>query len=223
MQNNIIDTIRKLLELSNSPNENEANLAIQKAQKLMIEHSLSITDIERGFVVDVEYKFSTKNIKLWEKLLLNYISQLNWCMALFFDKGCRILGRESNCKVTVLMFDYLSKFLRDRFKAIKIVKDSDKKSYCVGFCVGLETQKKTWLVKEDNALVLSGISDFIEIDKYAIEKGFSVEGKKVKVKPSKFIKQGNIDGEKINLNRQVEESTDIKHKQIEYELQPSLF
>lgn len=41
----ILERIKKLLALSQSPNPNEAAVALQRAQKLMQEHSLSSTDI----------------------------------------------------------------------------------------------------------------------------------------------------------------------------------
>ena len=47
--NNIQDKIAKLLALAESPNENEAKLALLKARKLMAKHKLSEKDIHIHF------------------------------------------------------------------------------------------------------------------------------------------------------------------------------
>jgi hypothetical protein len=41
----IIDKLQKLLALSASDNENEATLAMKKAEELMREHNLSVADV----------------------------------------------------------------------------------------------------------------------------------------------------------------------------------
>jgi putative NIF3 family GTP cyclohydrolase 1 type 2 len=42
----ILDRIQKLIALSTSPNENEAAVAAEKAQALLIEHNLSMADVK---------------------------------------------------------------------------------------------------------------------------------------------------------------------------------
>ena len=47
MEANIKDRIKKLLALGKSPNPNEANYAILKAKKLMVEYKLTERDLLR--------------------------------------------------------------------------------------------------------------------------------------------------------------------------------
>lgn len=46
MDQNIVDKIRKVLALSNSPNENEAAAAAEKVQTMLAEYNLSLSDIK---------------------------------------------------------------------------------------------------------------------------------------------------------------------------------
>jgi hypothetical protein len=69
----IIDKVRKLLALSESPNEHEAALAASKAQAFLEEHQLSMLDIktEEGPATSAErLDIDTKSrFELWEQLL----------------------------------------------------------------------------------------------------------------------------------------------------------
>lgn len=69
----IITKLQKLLALSASDNENEAALAMQKAEELMREHNLSVADVAldgSGADVDTtEIEGSTKNQQKWEMSL----------------------------------------------------------------------------------------------------------------------------------------------------------
>lgn len=66
----IIDKLQKLLALSASDNENEATLAMKKAEELMREHNLSVADVaidgSGAHVGSAEVDGSTKTSQVWE-------------------------------------------------------------------------------------------------------------------------------------------------------------
>ncbi len=58
-QDKIIERIAKLLALGNSANPNEAAIAIERAQRLMAEHKISMSDITMNSISEVEQKLPT--------------------------------------------------------------------------------------------------------------------------------------------------------------------
>jgi hypothetical protein len=75
----IIDKLQKLLALSASDNENEADLAMKKAEELMREHNLSVADValdgSGAHVGSAEVCGLTKTSQTWEISLGSSIAQ----------------------------------------------------------------------------------------------------------------------------------------------------
>lgn len=115
-QERVIDKIRKLLALAGSPNENEAAVASEKAQALLAEHNLSMTDIKSGtekgsdFIIDGE---TITNARPWRRSLGSAIAKLYFCTYFFTTIGGEdrhsFVGAKHNIEVARLMFDYLTK------------------------------------------------------------------------------------------------------------------
>jgi hypothetical protein len=90
MTNNsdILSKIKKLLSLSNSSNVHEAELAASRAQALMLEYKISISEFDsfneerspigENFVEDL----GKYGLKPWKSILVNGISKLNGCKAI---------------------------------------------------------------------------------------------------------------------------------------------
>ena len=75
----IINKLQKLLALSASDNENEAALAMKKAEELMREHNLSVADValdgSGAHVGSAEVCGLTKTSQTWETSLGGFIAQ----------------------------------------------------------------------------------------------------------------------------------------------------
>jgi len=88
----IINKLHKLLALSASDNENEAALAMKKAEELMREHNLSVADValdgSGAHVGSAEVSGLTKTSQTWEISLGSSIAQT--------FNGRAILNRNSN-------------------------------------------------------------------------------------------------------------------------------
>lgn len=66
MNENVIVKIKKLLSLSQSQNENEAKLALLKAQELMLRYDISaekINENHKSIVIELETKYYFTNYK----------------------------------------------------------------------------------------------------------------------------------------------------------------
>jgi len=106
----VIDLIQKLLALSKSPNENEAILALRKAQELLEKYNLSMRDIPMDTIiqdvkmVNLEFPIESKE---WKKYLIHYIAQSNFCTTVLSSKSLHVLGRNTNVVATVIMSSWI--------------------------------------------------------------------------------------------------------------------
>jgi len=117
--------INKLLTLSRDggATEAEAALAAEKAQALMMEHNLSMANVEAagGQSGDdgkrVQDGISHRQVYKWQRSLMTSIADLNFCFCKekyevgrgfhrIFD-GYQLIGRAANVATTRVMFDYL--------------------------------------------------------------------------------------------------------------------
>lgn len=96
----IADKIQKLLNLAgNNPNEEEAQAALLKAQKLMAQYNLDIESL--GGEEKIKYSFEVSNVKATprDRQLLHIIAQAFACKPLVsYDRKCGFFGREDNAK-----------------------------------------------------------------------------------------------------------------------------
>lgn len=119
----LIEKIKKLMALSNSPNENEAALAAQKAHAMLAEHNLSLDMINESTddgKIDKEREETYSSA--WQRSLRQYVAKLNFCSYYFVhryepaptrQRGRRRLdqhfyiGKPHNIVVAKLMSVYL--------------------------------------------------------------------------------------------------------------------
>jgi len=128
---NIIEKIRKLMALGNSPNENEASLAMQKVQEILAKYNLSMAEVDAhsikdngNIVDDAPRKKETLNKNAmyhYQRTLMAKIAQVHYCLHFVYEKkdwsGKRVkvkkyhvlVGKEVNVVSAQLMFDYLNK------------------------------------------------------------------------------------------------------------------
>src|SRR5208337_2121204 len=96
----VLSKVRKLFELSNSPNENEAALAAAKARELLARYNLSIADLPtndaNSTLAATEASVRVgKAVRIWVKGLLIHVAE-------GFD--CQHIIRRRHCSDTVLSF-----------------------------------------------------------------------------------------------------------------------
>ena len=107
----LLAKIRKLLALSQSPNEHEAVLAAARAQALLTEHGLSLGDLEETEHAHFDYLLSTG---VWRYHLLGGIAQVNGCVVLLRqgnNQFVRIVGAASVLDGVKTLFETLQDLL----------------------------------------------------------------------------------------------------------------
>jgi len=113
----VLNKVKKLMALSESPVEAEAKLALMKAQMMLKEHNLSIKDIHKEKIQKKDYQFNRKSPQQWQtKLILGTMRGFN-CEVIqskvWDDKfgGTKIkyifIGAEVDLEVGEYVLDYL--------------------------------------------------------------------------------------------------------------------
>ena len=118
----LIEKIKKLLALgTNNPNVHEAQVAMERANKLLRENDMSMTSI-----LDLESEevgeSTGKNVQLWTKYIYSAVSELYHC-DYFTQHVTRtrkehvVVGTASNRTTAILIINYLIKSINNEVKA----------------------------------------------------------------------------------------------------------
>ena len=118
----IIDKIRKLLALADSPNEHEAALAAKKAQELLAEHNLSLSELEGKEEEGTEDGIFETASQPWQRPICGGVAKLYFCYYYFSfakyptpTRRCgyirkdrhHFIGAAHNVAVAQMMAEYL--------------------------------------------------------------------------------------------------------------------
>lgn len=111
----IKEKVAKLLALSNSSNENEAAMALAKAQKIILTYKLSIAEClaagntftDEQIVRDGVPLIAATKIAQWQKSITYVLAKHNDCKTLLYPSiGVVIFGRESDIQNVRQMLNY---------------------------------------------------------------------------------------------------------------------
>ncbi|MCI4435801.1 MAG: DUF2786 domain-containing protein [Ignisphaera sp.] len=212
----IKERVCKLLARSNSSNENEAALALAKAQQIILLHKLSIAEcLAAGSFVAEEAIIrhgvplvSAKKVALWQANICQHLSKHNDCrIFLCSGIGIVIYGRESDIRMVRIMLDYCIAQMWNiapRGKG-KIFSDS----WYLG-CINTIGRKLDEMKREAlKAVTTYGLVKYEEqskkVDTY-IKKNVKVGTAKESSQTidNRAYHQGRLDGERINVSQRGE-------------------
>lgn len=144
MENNktILIKIKKLLALSGSPNENEASVAMCKAQELLKEHNLSMAEV-KDFNFDKPDKFEAitgRKIPRWKQHLFASIATVFNCIPIIEgytgeNKSRYFFGKEVDAITAKIIFDYLSATIEREGEKVSSKGTKFKNSFKLGMTV----------------------------------------------------------------------------------------
>ena len=144
LDKNMISKIEKLLALGQSPNENEAKLAMFNANKLLTKYNLTMLDIEGAkgeSDVDNNVIESGTRCATWKSHLINAISNTNYCQALINRKykgyDFVVVGKAHNVLVVKNLYIYLVEAVNKWTKKNGGKGARAKNSYRLGMVAGL--------------------------------------------------------------------------------------
>lgn len=175
MNDQIIKRIKKLLSLSQSHNENEAQLALVKAQELMIKHHIEESQISfdeppKIIHLTTEYYFTNyKNFYLCDGI--DELSDLYLCKVVFVrnkhssKQYIRIIGNENDCRILQKVIGFIKSNVDSWTRQLKreyLLDDNQminnfKNDYGLGFCRGLKSllEMQRDRVQQEEGLVIS--------------------------------------------------------------------
>lgn len=175
MNDQIIKRIKKLLSLSQSHNENEAQLALVKAQELMIKHhieenQISFDEPPKIIHLTTEYYFTNyKNFYLCDGI--DELSDLYLCKVVFVrnkhssKQYIKIIGNENDCRILQKVIGFIKsnvdgwtrKLKKDYLLDDNQIINNCKNDYGLGFCRGLKSllEMQRDRIQQEEGLVIS--------------------------------------------------------------------
>lgn len=111
----MLERVRKLLALSTSSNENEAAIAAGKAQAILAEYNISMSEVgnihqddDDDIIID---KMDAIRMKPWRRPLAQSVAQMYFCTYFYVNYGPKdhhsFVGTEANTTVAKMMYIYL--------------------------------------------------------------------------------------------------------------------
>lgn len=227
---NISDKIRKLFSLAEgNSNKNEAEAAMNKAEALLVEHNLSMSDVKEediklGFDTVYVNKFTIKT-----RCILDILSQHFFVRPLSFTEEFKIelYGESENTKTAEYAFNFLSEafhllWCSERYDhkvaTGKYPKAKIQNSFIMGLYTGfdekLKRQKKETAEayysgdKDKANTALIAINDMDIVQDYMHTKRSVCSGKKRNINYdtlSDSFMRGNEQGSKINISKAIGE------------------
>ena len=151
----VIDKVKKLLALTGSPYADEAQAAMLKAQKLLLMHGLTISEVQAAEesavkeVADEEVSIGGKRNNWWEKILSKIIADNFRCVAYYRRNkpGFYFLGLKEDVEVAKEVFSYavvVIRHLSSQYVKAAFYRDQGKarikNDYIIGFLEGLRVK-----------------------------------------------------------------------------------
>ncbi len=157
---NYKEKIKKLLALSESPNEHEAKTALLKAKQLMVEHKVTESDLADKKEMDVKkiksaVVYSSRRDP-WVPLLAGVLAKNYLCKVVMLrDQGKQtkvvsFWGLADDAEICTKMLEYAVDCIQSECKRIKklnadctvLVRNAMCNGYAVGFVTGLDSAFK---------------------------------------------------------------------------------
>lgn len=223
----VILKIQKLLALSKSSNDNEAQTAMMMAQRLLIKYKLSIKDIEQYKNELIKVNENRTGIRFrgsnWKSNLSQVIAD-NFGCYLFYRTGrtheiC-FYGKEEDVIICNIILDYAIKCINSNGDKLikKLKKDRRRKyfngiknDYALGFIRGLDERFEAQLQSNKEwALVL--VKNQVVIDKYnEFSSDFGKIQTDIKYDNHLFaFKLGKEDGKKFDISNKIENEEEAR-------------
>ena len=206
MNETVLAKVKKLFALSNSPNENEAALALEKAHALLKEYNLSMSDISPDSKYGImEEEFLTGvNESKWKTLIIMGVTEANYCTVIKNNRYSgftyMIVGKPHNIAVAKEMATYLIDTvdrLAKRFPANQRVSYKNGASYTLykrlQDSLKKDTEECTALVVQEKSMIKDFLSD----------KNLKTKDITISSKSSTAYYKGTLDANNISLNSQI--------------------
>ncbi|GHU05047.1 hypothetical protein FACS1894147_10800 [Spirochaetia bacterium] len=193
--------IKKILALSKSPNENEADTALKLAQKLMEEYHLN----ESECLYERQSVPATKRLSQWRTILANAVARLYCCYTYRNTRDGTIIfyGDSFDVFMAGEMYRYLAKTVERMAKQNirKTAKSKYRENYKLGIACNLYVRIQTlgaaasWAPERENKIL--AVKKSLESEIEVVSKDMKITGQ-----GSNAFQKGAVAAKGISLNRQ---------------------
>ncbi len=226
----IIRKLKKLLALSASDNENEATLAMIKAEEIMRKHNLSTVDVAMdgsgAYVQSKDIQGLTKRVQKWERALGISIANIFWGKAItirFPGKGWKMtfVAGKTDLEIITDLYERLRRTIK-RMSGEYVRNNPDPfisprtlhNSYRIGMLITIserlqKLKENTQPSNTKNSYGITGKELMVVKDK-AVEQRVKQMFPDLKMVSTRFssvdaaaFEKGKIDGKTVNLNKSV--------------------
>lgn len=226
----IIEKIQKLLALASSENQNEAQLALRRANELLIRYNLTMSDVAQKEYVTGNYPAGSRRAPHHHEVL-NLISRFFFVRAAFsatrrfnsetlkIDRDFEIhfFGTELNVKIAGQVFSYLDRVYPELWKMYRKAKGKkvlkQRGAFFSGLSHGISTQLENMRfgIQEETGLVVTGNDPGLDLYVDGLG-GRSISLKKQRV--TEVWKAGHYLGEKVQIQKGVEHAPKESGRQL---------
>ena len=203
----LVEKVKKLLALAgNNPNENEAQAAMLKAQKMIAEYNLEITDGEEKDAIVIKQAQHPGN-KGFRTQLAVILAENFRCKAFMTNGIVTFIGYEADVNVCTEVFNYAYKVacagarkIKREYQLAGYSITGVKNSYFFGFCAGI----KEVLDQQCRALMIVTPQEVVDALKSRINGGTYRGGMKSAAYDPYSEHMGRHDGKAVMHSRQIE-------------------
>jgi len=217
-EDRILRLLQKVLSLANSPNENEAQAAMQKAHQLLMKYNIDLValDRERRFEMRClgEVKGRHTSAELWLGSLLGrfFFVEVLWVQSYDVHRDqlgtvMQVFGTLENLDMAVYVYDYLMRVLDglwQQYRVTQNVKNNrERQRYYAGVLAGfyqkLESQEQA--LAKTQALIWKGDAQLQAFFRYINPSVQTRQGGGVRV--TEAYQAGVNDGQNVVIHRPV--------------------
>lgn len=222
-EDRVLRLLQKVLSLANSPNENEAQAAMQKAHQLLMTYNIDLValDQKRRFEMRTlgEVKGRHTSAELWLGSLLGrfFFVEVLWGQSYDVHRDqigtvMQVYGTAENLDMAVYVHDYLMRVLDDLWQKYRmenqIANNRERQRYFAGVLAGfyqkLESQEQ--VLEQTQALIWQGDAQLQTYFRYVNPNVQTRKGGGVLV--TEAYQAGVQDGQSVVIHRPVESSGD---------------
>lgn len=164
MKMDIIEKIKNLIDLSNdNPDDNEGQTALLMAQKLMLKHDISLTEVQSleekpAEAIGENVAYTASKLFWWERELGIILANNFRCKSLisrsrYTNSTLIFFGKEADAELASKVYQAANMFIRYRLKRLPEKGKDYKNSYLSGFLNALAERFKQQ-VEEFGLMVL---------------------------------------------------------------------
>ena len=222
-EDKILRVLKKVLSLASSPNEHEAQAAMQKARGLLVKYNIDLVELDRDRRFETrslgEVKGRHTSAELWLGSLLNrfFFVEVLWVQSYEARRDrpgtiLQVYGTAQNLDMAGYVYDYLTGLLDSFWEAYKkeqgIQANRERQRYFAGVLEGfyrkLQDQEKD--LTEHQALVWKGDAKLKAFYRYLNPSVVTRYGGGVM--QTEAYRDGVEDGRKVTIHRPVKERGD---------------